>query len=244
MARIQESEDPLVWRRGMISLLAYTQTVNTPYETRVLGLDFFVLSEVFSPLFYSETELFAGSMPSQKGKAFLEIGCGTGVISVVAARHGAARVVAADVNPHAVANTRLNVERHGLTDIIAIRQGDLFDPIEAEQRFDTIFWALPVADIDRPRSRLSILERAIFDPGFELCRRFMELGRSYLAPNGRLLFGASPTLGDAAAVTRIAEANGVDLRVLAETQTMDEDRPVSSRWPITWQLVEGTYREP
>jgi len=226
----------------MSQLLADTQTMRPlPYNTEVCGREFMVLRHVFSPLYYSETEFFARRLPSQRGKRFLEIGSGTGAISVLAALQGASRVVAVDENPEAVVNTRLNVDRHGVAGIVDVRLGDVFGPILPQERFDTIFWALPVGNIDRSRSRLNLLERAIFDPGLELCHRFMAQSRSYLSPGGRILFGASPTLGDSSGIRRIAADNGVQLRLLEEIATLDEDRPVRARWPIVWQLIESRY---
>jgi len=69
----------------------------------------------------------------------------------------------------------------------------------------------------------------------------MAQSRSYLAPQGRILFGTSPTLGDGAAITRIAAESDVRLRLLDEIETLDEDRPVPARWPIVWQLMEGRF---
>lgn len=60
----------------------------------------------------------------EKGQPFLEVGCGTGLVSMAAARAGA-RVVATDRNPHAVRLTRDNGRENGLaldvvlTDLLA-----------------------------------------------------------------------------------------------------------------------------
>src|SRR3954470_6128782 len=69
--------------------------------------------------------------------SFLEIGCGTGVIAVSAALAGCDRVVAADVNPAAVANAALNAARHGVSDRCSAVRGDLFDALDPDDRFDT-----------------------------------------------------------------------------------------------------------
>ena len=45
----------------------------------------------------------------------LDVGCGSGVLASAAARLGAARVVAIDVDPHAVEVTAANADRNGVT---------------------------------------------------------------------------------------------------------------------------------
>ncbi|HEY0442937.1 MAG TPA: methyltransferase [Candidatus Limnocylindrales bacterium] len=57
----------------------------------------------------------------------LDIGSGSGVLSLLAARH-AMTVVATDLNPAAIAYTALNAELNGLANI-ETREGDLFEPV-------------------------------------------------------------------------------------------------------------------
>ncbi|MFX1474589.1 MAG: HemK2/MTQ2 family protein methyltransferase [Promethearchaeota archaeon] len=71
------------------------------------------------------------------GETMLEIGCGCGLVSIVAARNGAA-VVATDKSLAAVQNTRENARRNALLDKIDVRQGQLFEPIREEERFALI----------------------------------------------------------------------------------------------------------
>ena len=67
----------------------------------------------------------------------LEIGCGCGLVSIVAARKGAT-VVATDKSLVSVRNTRENARRHNLQDNIDVRLGQLFEPIRTEERFSVI----------------------------------------------------------------------------------------------------------
>jgi len=57
----------------------------------------------------NDTELFANNLPVVDGEEMLEIGPGTGVISITAAYKGAKKVVAIDINPDAVRNTQANI---------------------------------------------------------------------------------------------------------------------------------------
>lgn len=48
------------------------------------------------------------------GSSVLDLGCGSGVLSVAAARLGAGRVVAVDIDPAALAATAANLDRNGI----------------------------------------------------------------------------------------------------------------------------------
>jgi ribosomal protein L11 methyltransferase len=62
------------------------------------------------------TRLVVGALDAliEPGHSVLDVGCGSGVLSVVAARTGASRVVAVDIEEAAVAATSANAERNGV----------------------------------------------------------------------------------------------------------------------------------
>ena len=74
-------------------------------------------------------------MFSVRGKSVLDLGCGTGLFAIAAAKLGASEVWATDVSPAAVDCTRRNAERNGV-DVVA-KVGDLFEPV-ADRVFDLI----------------------------------------------------------------------------------------------------------
>lgn len=100
------------------------------------GLHLKVLKDVFHPGLFRSTKVFADWLDQQdlSGKKVLEIGSGSGLISLTAARKGA-YVTAVDVNPKAVANTSMNAKHNGLA--IEVYQSDLFDNV-ADAGFDWI----------------------------------------------------------------------------------------------------------
>lgn len=73
-------------------------------------------------------ELLAG----EPAGAVLDLGCGSGLLSILAARWGHAPVTAWDLDPHAVAAARANVERNGLGAQVRVAQADvLAEPLPA-----------------------------------------------------------------------------------------------------------------
>jgi ribosomal protein L11 methyltransferase len=62
---------------------------------------------------------------SQTGQAFLDMGAGSGILAMAAARLGYGTVEAFDVDPEAVRVATENIEVNGLTERIRVRQKDL-----------------------------------------------------------------------------------------------------------------------
>jgi ribosomal protein L11 methyltransferase len=62
-----------------------------------------------------------------KGRTVLDVGTGSGVLAIAAARLGAAFVNAIDVDPEAVESARENIARNGVSDVVEAHVGDLND---------------------------------------------------------------------------------------------------------------------
>src|SRR5690349_7151761 len=60
-----------------------------------------------------------------QGRNVLDLGTGAGLVAIAAARAGAASVTAADIDPNAIAATKLNAEANGVS--IATLEADLLD---------------------------------------------------------------------------------------------------------------------
>src|SRR2546427_3238289 len=67
------------------------------------------------------------------GETVIDVGCGSGVLSFVAARLGASTVYGTDVNPQAIELAGLNAERLGLAGRVQARLGSLFEPVDGIQ---------------------------------------------------------------------------------------------------------------
>jgi predicted RNA methylase len=89
-----------------------------------------ILPGVYKPL---ENE-YACAQFCKPGERVLDLGCGSGVNSVFCAP-AAREVVAVDISPAAVENTKENCRVHGLTNV-SVARSDMFSAVEG--RFDLI----------------------------------------------------------------------------------------------------------
>lgn len=82
---------------------------------------------VFTPT--HTTMVMADALEIEPGDVVLDVGCGSGVLGLVAARLGAARLVGCDISKTAVDTAGDNARRLGLTDRTEFHQGHLFEPV-------------------------------------------------------------------------------------------------------------------
>jgi release factor glutamine methyltransferase len=156
-----------------------------------------------------------------RGARVLEIGTGTGLISLFCAQRGADSVLATDINPQAVANARYNAEIFGLTHSLTVRlvaadRPGPFAVTPPQERFDLIISNPPWEDaVVR-----EVAAAALYDPGFALLDGLLEQGGDHLLPGGKLLLA----YGARTAIERIL-ARGP---VLGWQVTLHDDRPLPS----------------
>ncbi|MGH2819944.1 MAG: methyltransferase domain-containing protein [Actinomycetota bacterium] len=62
----------------------------------------------------------------------VDVGCGSGVLSFVAARLGAGRVIGCDISEESIEIARRNAERLGHSEVTEFRQGNMLDPVKGE----------------------------------------------------------------------------------------------------------------
>src|SRR5690606_25291805 len=74
----------------------------------------------------------------QPGIQVLDLGCGSGILSIAAAKLGAGHVLGLDIDPIAVTAAQQNSTRNGLSDMITVQEGSLDSVIGSARRFDTV----------------------------------------------------------------------------------------------------------
>jgi SAM-dependent methyltransferase len=86
---------------------------------------------VFAPTHTSRT--IAEALEIVPGDTVIDVGCGSGVLSFVAARLGAGRVYGVDLSEAAVAVASRNAEHLDLSDRVEFRVGNLLEPVRGIQ---------------------------------------------------------------------------------------------------------------
>lgn len=183
---------------------------------RVHGTPILVTPSVFNPKRLRTGEFFASQLDSTRigpNAEVLDMGTGSGVCAVFAARH-ARRVIAVDINAAAVRCARINALLNRVDDTMDVRHGDLFDPVAGE-RFDLVLFNPPFRTGEARNDR----ERAWRANG--LGERFAEgLGR-HLRPGGAALLLLS-TFGDARIFLEPLRRKGHGVSPLAERRYFGE----------------------
>jgi SAM-dependent methyltransferase len=82
---------------------------------------------VFPPS--ATSRALADQLDIREGETVIDVGCGTGVLSLVALRLGAGRAYGVDIIEESIPTARENARRMGLEDRVDFRAGNLFEPL-------------------------------------------------------------------------------------------------------------------
>ncbi|MBI4576469.1 MAG: methyltransferase [Planctomycetes bacterium] len=127
------------------------------------------------------SEVMARLLEVPAGGSLLDLGCGAGLFAVLAARLGAARVLATDLDPGAVAVSAANARANGVGDRVEARVGDGYAPAGAE-RFDRVVANPPQTPCPEPFR----VDKWGGEDGADLVVAAVEGAPAHLAPGGRL----------------------------------------------------------
>ncbi len=139
---------------------------------------------VFHPRYFISSEAFAKFIGGLDlaGKTAADIGTGTGILALAAARAGAETVIAADINPNAAICAAGNAEANGLGGRVKGLCCDLFAAIAPKPIFDVVF-SSPPKHAGRPRDLADAGWHA--GAGNENIAPIFEQARARLKPEGR-----------------------------------------------------------
>lgn len=185
---------------------AYLDTVRThtePYTFRLNGEEILILPGVMSPKYDWAGHFMIEMLPDVKGKDVLEIGSGCGLVSMAAYRAGAKSVLATDINPVAVENTRLNFERMGAGGICRVIYSDMYDRVEGD--FDVVIFNAPYHGCRASDD----LEKGVADEEYGSLRTFFNGLSPRVRPGGIAAVGFSNS-GDHALFIRLRDSCGLD----------------------------------
>jgi len=150
--------------------------------------------------------LLIESFDVRKGETILEIGCGSGVVSMHCALNGGI-VTCGDINRKAVALAKKNMALNSLD--VAVVETDLYSRIEG--RFDTIIFNLPYLPV-KEEGDLA-LSWSGGDDGLGPLPDLISGAYDHLMPGGRLIVVVS-SLMDGDALRAVLE--GLNVKTLSE----------------------------
>jgi HemK-related putative methylase len=183
----------------------------------VLEVPIIVLPSVANPKVLRTGAFFASQIDGARltpDAAVLDLGTGSGVCALFAARH-ARRVVAVDINPDAVRCATVNALINRLEARITFRQGDLFTPVAGE-RFDLVLFNPPFI-VGAPKDARDAAWRSS-----DLPRRFAAGLAAHLNPGGAALVLLS-SFGDACPRYEAElRASGFHLELFARRRYVNE----------------------
>ncbi|XRP96364.1 HemK2/MTQ2 family protein methyltransferase [Methanocaldococcus sp. 16A] len=183
--------------------------------------------EVYEPA--EDSILLLRNLVDVKNKEVLEIGVGTGLISIACAKKGAKKVVGVDINPYAVKLAKENAKLNNV-DIICL-ESDLFENVTG--KFDVILFNppyLPTSDEDKIDSYLNYA----FDGGKngrEILDRFIDNLPNYLKKGGVVQILQSSLTGEKETINKL-KSLGFKVDKVASLKVPFEELMVINGWRL------------
>jgi precorrin-6B methylase 2 len=171
---------------------------------------------VFSPTHTSRT--LADVLEIGPNDTVIDVGCGSGVLSFVAARLGAKKVYGCDLSEPAVRAAQRNAEMLGLSDICEFRSGDLLDPVRDVRA------TVLIGDVSGIPDELAAVS-GWFEKvpsggptGAELPRKMLETIGDTLLPGGRLYLPTGTIQDENAILAAARKVFGSNMTAIVERE--------------------------
>jgi release factor glutamine methyltransferase len=212
-------------------------------RTRAARFPLVVRPTVFHPRWFLSSEVlarFVGRL-DLRGKRVADVGTGSGVLALAAARAGAAFVAAVDVNPEAARSAAENARANGYGDRVAALCGDLLGAISPGARFDVVL-SNPPFFAGEPRD---LADRAWHaGPAYRDIAPLFEQIRERLAPGGRAYVVLSSD-ADLEALHALVDRAGLTRRIALERRLLFEsmivyELVVRGPWPVVREEFSRT----
>jgi methylase of polypeptide subunit release factors len=140
--------------RGFLHYLAYHFLLSRSWTqtSKAAGFHLTVPPTVFHPGWFISSEAFASFIDGLdlSGKTVADVGTGTGILALAAARAGAKEVIATDINPKAALAAEANAKLNGYGDRVSGLCCDLLSGLPPKPMFDVIL-SSPPKHAGRPR---------------------------------------------------------------------------------------------
>jgi release factor glutamine methyltransferase len=133
--------------RSLVHYLSYHFILSRRWtqKSTAAGFRLSVPPTVFHPGWFISSETFAKFIDglNLSGKTVCEIGTGSGILALAAARAGAAAVIATDINPNAAFAAMENAKANGFQGRVVGLCCDLFSALAPKPLFDVILSSPP-----------------------------------------------------------------------------------------------------
>src|SRR5712671_7292229 len=133
--------------RGFIHFFSYHLILGrqSTRVTHAAGFRLIVRPTVFHPRYFLSSERFAEFIGCLylSGRHVVDIGTGSGILALAAARAGAERVIATDINPNAALSANENARANGLGDRVTGLCTNLLSALAPRPLFDVILSSPP-----------------------------------------------------------------------------------------------------
>ena len=153
--------------------------------TRAAGFRLIVRPTVFHPRYFLSSECFAEFIGrlDLSGKRVVDVGTGSGILALAAARAGAWHVTAADINPNAALTAAENARANGIGDRVSALCCNLLSALASRPLFDVIL-SRPPKHAGEPRDLADRGWHA--GPQYRDIAALFDQSRERLNPGGRL----------------------------------------------------------
>ena len=173
--------------RGFIHFFSYHLILarQNTRVTRAAGFRLTVRPTVFHPRYFISSECFAEFIGGLdlSGKHVVDIGTGSGILALAAARAGAENVTATDINPNAALTAAENARANGMDDRVTAVCTNLLSALAPRPLFDVIL-SSPPKHAGEPRDLADRGWHA--GPNYRDIAALFDQSRERLKPGGRL----------------------------------------------------------
>ena len=166
----------------------------------------------------STSKVLAEALRVSPGDLVVDAGCGCGVLSLVAARLGAGRVIGTDASQAAVACATANAARLGLSGVAEFRAGHLMNPV------DGIKADVVIADVSGIPDAVALVTGWFPDgkgggrTGAELPVEMLAQVADHLKPGGRVYLPTGTIQDDKAILAAAHEVFGSAMEPVAKKE--------------------------